>query len=397
MRGHAVLQPRVTPTLPSTGSGTVFQQVFSGPRGTDPYAFATSDVYQDLFDEGIYTGKGIYDVDAFERALAGRVPDNALLSHDLFEGLLARACLLSDVEIFEGSPGHYGVAAMRGTVGRGATGSCSVDLRTRAGRPGRRVKTRFRPSAGGRCWTTSAQPLCAGGVFATLLAGWRSAASPALWSALVAARIFRPGLLSFAAGLIVPRRRGIAKRSYLRRLAADLVLSLSQGALRITLLAHQAWMMTDAIARTLARLLLTRRRLLEWVPARQTRRRLDLTLAGFFARMAPAVLLAAASGLLVAVFQPRALPVAFPLLAAWLFSPAVARWISLPPSTPQEPLAPPYARVLRSIARRTWRYFDAFAGSSENALPPDNFQETPQPVVARRTSPTPGLSARPSR
>ena len=103
----------MTPTLPSTGSGTVFQQVFSGPRGTDPYAFATSDVYQDLFDEGIYTGKGIYDVDAFERALAGRVPDNALLSHDLFEGLLARAGLLSDVEIFEGYPGHYEVAAMR--------------------------------------------------------------------------------------------------------------------------------------------------------------------------------------------------------------------------------------------------------------------------------------------
>jgi len=113
VHGHAVLQPRVTPTLPATGSGTIFQQVFSGPRGSDPYSFATSDVYQDLFDEGIYTGKGIYDVDAFERALAGRVPENALLSHDLFEGLFARAGLLSDVELFEGYPGHYEVAAMR--------------------------------------------------------------------------------------------------------------------------------------------------------------------------------------------------------------------------------------------------------------------------------------------
>ncbi|HEY3122888.1 MAG TPA: glycosyl transferase, partial [Thermoanaerobaculia bacterium] len=111
--GHAVLQPRVTPTLPATGSGTVFQQVFSGPRGTDPYAFAASDVYQDLFDEGIYTGKGIYDVDAFEHALAGRIPENALLSHDLFEGLFARAGLVSDVELFESYPAHYEVAAMR--------------------------------------------------------------------------------------------------------------------------------------------------------------------------------------------------------------------------------------------------------------------------------------------
>src|SRR5258706_3750719 len=225
--------------------------------------------------------------------------------------------------------------------------------------------------------------------FATLLAGWvLPSGSPAAWTAFVAATIFLPGLFSFGAGLLVPRRRRIAKRSYLRRLASDLVLSLSQGALRIALLAHQACLMTDAVARTLARLLLTRRRLLEWVPARQTRRRLDLTLAGFFSRMAPAVALAAASGLAVAIVQPRALPAALPLVAAWLFSPAVARWISLPPSAPEAPLAAPDARFLRAIARRTWRYFEAFAGPLENALPPDSFQETPQPVVAHRTSPT---------
>src|SRR5262249_25695388 len=99
--GHGILQPRVTPTLPLSGDGTLYQRISSGPRGLDPYAFAVSDLYQDLFDEGIYTGKGIYDLDAFERALAGRVPENALLSHDLFEGLFARAGLVSDLELFE--------------------------------------------------------------------------------------------------------------------------------------------------------------------------------------------------------------------------------------------------------------------------------------------------------
>ena len=124
----------MTPTLPSTGSGTVFQQVFSGPRGIDPYAFATSDVYQDLFGEGIYTGKGIYDVDAFERALAGRVPENALLSRTISSRASSRApASLSDVEIFEGFP-----AATRSPRcgqhrwARGDWQLLPVDLRTRA-------------------------------------------------------------------------------------------------------------------------------------------------------------------------------------------------------------------------------------------------------------------------
>ena len=113
VEGHGLLQPRVTPMLPEVGWGTLFQFVFSGPRGIDPYAFAVSDVYQDLFGEGIYTGKGIYDVDAFELALADRVPDDTQLSHDLFEGLFARAGFVSDIEVFEGFPGHYEVAVSR--------------------------------------------------------------------------------------------------------------------------------------------------------------------------------------------------------------------------------------------------------------------------------------------
>src|SRR3989449_8526967 len=112
VEGYAVLQPRVTPPLPG-GESSFFQRLSSGPSGIDPYAAAVSDVYQGLFGEGSYTGKGIYDVDAFEAALAGRVPENALLSHDLFEGVFARAGLVTDIELFERAPSHYGVAAAR--------------------------------------------------------------------------------------------------------------------------------------------------------------------------------------------------------------------------------------------------------------------------------------------
>ena len=112
-RAYAILQPRVTPSLPVGREGSLYQRIFSGPGGIDPYAAAVSDVYQDLFGEGSYTGKGIYDVDAFEAALSGRIPENALLSHDLFEGVFARPGLASDVEVVDEFPSRYDVAAKR--------------------------------------------------------------------------------------------------------------------------------------------------------------------------------------------------------------------------------------------------------------------------------------------
>ena len=139
-RATRVLQPRVTPPLPGR-EGSLFQRLSSGPAGIDPYAAAVSDVYQDLFGEGSYTGKGIYDVDAFEAALAGRVPENALLSHDLFEGIFARAGLVTDIELFESAPSHYGVAAARQHRGRAATGSC---CRGSSGERGSRVIGRWK-------------------------------------------------------------------------------------------------------------------------------------------------------------------------------------------------------------------------------------------------------------
>ena len=125
IEGYAILQPRVTPNLPVGDEGSAYQRVFSSPNGIDPYAAAVSDVYQDLFGEGSYAGKGIYDVDAFEAVLAGRVPDSTLLSHDLFEGVFARAGLASDVEVVEESSRPATTSPRCATIaGRAATGNC---------------------------------------------------------------------------------------------------------------------------------------------------------------------------------------------------------------------------------------------------------------------------------
>ncbi len=388
--GHAILQPRVTPTLPELGWGTLFQLVFSGPRGIDLYAFAVSDVYQDLFGEGIYTGKGIYDVDAFERALDDRVAENTQLSHDLFEGLFARAGFVSDVEVFEGFPGHYGVAVSR--QHRWVRGDWQLLpwILGTARSPADARAARAIPVIGRwKMIDNLRRSLSAPATFATLVAGWCLPGVPAgLWTAFVLGALAVPPVLSFFSNL-VPKRRGVAKRSFLRGVAADLAIDLSAAALRLVFLAHTGWMRTDAIVRTLWRLGITRRHLLEWVPAAQAHRALDLEVAGFYRRMRGGILLACAAGALVAVSGSGTLAYAAPFLAAWLLSPLIARWISLPPrEDPSTRLSAEGAHQLRSIARRTWSYFERFAGVEFHDLPSDNFQETPQPEAARRTSPT---------
>jgi cyclic beta-1,2-glucan synthetase len=378
VEGYAVLQPRVTPPLPGR-EGSFFQRLSSGPSGIDPYAAAVSDVYQDLFGEGSYTGKGIYDVDAFEAALAGRVPENALLSHDLFEGLFARAGLVTDVELFESAPAHYGVAAAR--QHRWARGDWQLLPWILGGRVP--VIGRWKMVDNLR------RALSAPAAFLTLLLGWTlPATSPLAWTAFVLGTIALPTLLPVLTGLI-PRGHGFSKRSHARAVGRDLFLAASQTAITITMLAHQTWLMVDAMVRSLIRVYVTHRHLLEWVTAAQAKAGLRLDLRGFYRRMGGGVALALAGAAAIAWGRPAAWPAALPFLLLWVASPVVARSISVPsPASRAKPLAAADARALRLIARRTWRFFSTFVGPGDHALPPDNFQEDPNPVVAHRTSPT---------
>jgi cyclic beta-1,2-glucan synthetase len=390
VEGYAVLQPRVTPILPTGREGSLFQRVFSGPAGMDPYAFAVSDVYQDLLGEGSYTGKGIYDVDAFEAALEGRVPESTLLSHDLLEGVFARAGLVSDIEVVEEFPSRYDVAAAR--QHRWARGDWQLLpwIFGRGRSPNAAPARKTIPLIGRwKMIDNLRRTLAAPATLLALLAGWtlplRAAAA---WSLAVLTMVALPAFLPVLAG-IVPRRLGISKRSHLRGVGVDLVLALSQMAFLLTLLAHQAWLMIDAIARTLFRLFVSRRHMLEWVTAAQAKFSLPLDVRGFYQRMAGGVALAALVGGIVAFAEPAALPIAAPFVILWMLSPVIAQWASRPPpiaGTAQISAAD--VDALRLIARRTWRFFETFVVAEEHMLPPDNFQEDPKPVVAHRTSPT---------
>src|SRR6266851_5364497 len=303
--GHAVLQPRVTPSLPIGREGSLFQSVFSSPSGIDPYAAAVSDVYQDLFGEGSYVGKGIYDLDAFETALEGRIPESAVLSHDLLEGIFARAGLVSDIEVVEEFPSRYDVAAAR--QHRWARGDWQLLpwIFGRGDAAGdNRGSGKLPLIALWKMLDNLRRTLSAPASVTALLMGWLLPASSALlWSAFIIATIALPALLPVFAA-IVPSRAGITVRSHLRALRKDVWLAATQTAFLVTFLAHQAMLMMDAIGRTLFRLLVSQRNLLQWVTAAQAKLSFRLTLPSAYRRMAGAVAIAAVGAILIAYFRP---------------------------------------------------------------------------------------------
>ena len=389
--GYAILQPRVAFSLPVEVEATMFQRVFSGASGVDPYTAAVSDVYQDLLGEGSFAGKGIYDVDAFEAALADRVPESTLLSHDLFEGIFARAGLASDVEVVEEFPSRYDVASLR--QHRWVRGDWQL-LPWIFGRRDAGAATHGRghgrlPLIGlWKMLDNLRRSLAAPASLAALVAGFTLPNSAALlWCGFVLFALALPTLLPML-GAILPRRATVTLRSHFRALRVDIGLAIAQTALLTTMLAYQAWLMLDAIIRTIWRMAVSHRHLLEWIPADLlSSARSDFS--SFYGRMLRGVALTAVATLLVVLLIGELPAIAVPFVLAWLAAPAVAWKISrVPVAAAKSDLDSKQQNTLRLIARRTWRYFDTFVTAEDNHLPPDNYQEDPRGVVAHRTSPT---------
>nr|WP_277608972.1 glycoside hydrolase family 94 protein [Pseudomonas aeruginosa] len=382
--GYAILQPRVTPALPLGREGSLYQRVFSGPGGMDPYAAAVSDVYQDLFGEGSYTGKGIYDVDAFEAAMAGRIGENSVLSHDLFEGIFARAGLASDVEVVEEAPARFDVVAQR--LHRWTRG----DWQLLPWIIGHWRGEWAVPWVGrSKMLDNLRRSLLAPSAALALLFSWLLPMPQALFgSLLLVGSLALPACLPVCLGLW-PRRRGIGLRHHFSAWAAELRRALLQTLLSLAFLADQAWRMGDAIVRTLLRMFVTRRHLLEWTTSAQSVGKPRPGLAISYLQMVGGTSLTLGAAALVLYLQPSSLALGVPFMLLWALAPALAVYSSrVPRPSKRKVLAPEEAMGLRLIARQTWRFFETFVGAEDNRLPPDNFQDQPRPVVAHRTSPT---------
>jgi cyclic beta-1,2-glucan synthetase len=371
--GYTIVQPRIEMS-PSSSRQTLFARIFAGDVGFDIYTHAVSESYQDLFGAGIYVGKGIYDIDAFMRSVAGRVPENALASHDLFEGIHGRTALATDIALFEQYPSHY--AAYTRRMHRWVRGDWQLV-------PWLFLKV---PSAGG---SRIKSPLAAIDRWKILDNLRRSLTSPLLFVLLVSGLSWLPGAplywtLGTLAVLLLPSFPALLHD---RRRRA---LNLGRCALAIAFLAHEAVVVMDAVIRVAIRMTITRKHRLQWTSA-------EHTAFGLGARSPRALLwrevigspvLAVATAVLVALARPSALFVAAPLLALWLMAPEIAMRVSLPAKSREERLRPDERRQLRRLARRTWRFFDVFVGPNDQWLPIDNYQERPREQAAHRTSPT---------
>ncbi len=381
-RGYGILQPRVTASLTTGDEASFFQRVFSANRGLDPYVFAVSDLYQDVFGEGTFTGKGLYHVDVMEAALRGRIPENAVLSHDLLEGSLARAALVTDVELVEDYPTRYAVDASRHhRWARGDWQLLPFIFDPRSGVPALsrwKMLDNLRRSLTPIFWVLAS------------VAGWTTLpfTLAAQWQALLILSLFMAPTFDIVHG-ILPTSREVTVRGHFRALARDVAFGTAMVALRVVLMAHNAWMMGDAILRTLYRLFVSRRHMLEWRTASQAHSGGANSVSGYYRLMFGAVVIGLLGFLVPLLADSTGAVVAFFFALFWAASPAFALLISRSAETEDRlEVAPADIAALRIVARRTWSYFESFVSAEHNFLPPDNFQEIPNPVVANRTSPT---------
>jgi hypothetical protein len=385
--GYGILQPRVAVSLPGTNRSW-YARLYGSQPGIDPYTRAVSDVYQDLFQEGSFIGKGIYDVDAFERALQGRFPENRILSHDLLEGCYARAGLLSDVQLYEEYPSTYSAdVSRRHRWIRGDWQIARWLLPRVPGLDGRRRKNPLSGLSRWKIFDNLRRSLVPPAMTLLLLAGWTAAPPHAFWTLAVIGTILIPPWIASLLELF--HKPGDALLH--QHLAATLRSAgrqSAQTALAIACLPFEALFSLDAIVRAAGRMLLTRTRLLEWSPSSDSDRPARADLAGSFRAMWVAPLLAAAAALYLTFSAPAAFAMAGPVLGLWFASPAIVWWISRPLTRRGARLTADQRIFLRKLSRKTWGFFETFVGPEDHWLPPDNYQEHPAAALAHRTSPT---------
>ncbi|MCC6192347.1 MAG: cyclic beta 1-2 glucan synthetase, partial [Anaerolineales bacterium] len=387
--GYGILQPRVGVSA-LAATETPFARLFAGDVGLDPYSSTVSMVYQDLFESGNYIGKAIYDVDVCHSVLDRRFPENRLLSHDLLEGSYARVGHLTDVQLLEDFPSGYDAFIQR--QHRWVRGDWQIAdwfLPSVPNAHGGHGRNPLPLIARWKFFDNLRASLVPPAVLLLLILGWTILpGAPWIWT--IAALL--PIILPEFAGLVLNsgvHPVGEPAPAYARNLLYDAGIGAGRASFLLATLLFEALVNVDAILRVIVRRFVTHRDLLQWQSAAVVERGQARRLADYWTRMLAGPGLALLILVAAAVVRPAALLVTLPLVGLWVLSPILAYWVSQPIRRPEErPLPAGAAEALRLVARRTWRFYETFAGPADNWLPPDNYQLEPNSVIAHRTSPT---------
>ncbi|MFI4969027.1 MAG: glucoamylase family protein, partial [Lysobacterales bacterium] len=383
--GYGILQPRIGTSF-SVDRNSRYAMLFGGDPGLDPYTRAVSDTYQDLFGEGSFIGKGIYDIDAFEHALDARFPLNRILSHDLLEGSYARSGLVTEVELYEQYPQTYRTDARRRQ--RWIRGDWQIAEWLLPRVPLANGEREPNPLSGLSLWKICdnlRRSLVAAALVGILLLGWTALAAPGYWTLLVLEILLLPSAVDILLS-IVRKAPDVKLGRHLMLILRDAGRRIARLLFEIACLPYEAWLSLDAIARTGWRVHVSHRRLLQWVASR--------TLEGaakrsrFGSALWVSALAAIGIGAILLYARPVALPIAAPWLLLWLAAPGLELWLARSPGRESETLDAQQVRFVRAAARRTWAFFLRYVGADDNWLPPDNYQEQPIAKIAQRTSPT---------
>lgn len=389
VRGYTVIQPRLE-TNPVTSADTLFAKIFAGDVLLDLYTNAVSDVYQDVFGDAVFAGKGIYDVDAFRTTVAKRIPENAVLSHDLLEGLLGRAGLASDIVVLENYPQNYLVYLRR--LHRWVRGDWQLLPWLTNTRTGAADGLELGALGRWKLFDNLRRSLVTPAILLLLLLAWTSLpGDPLAWTLLFALFPGLPILLRVTLALRTSLWRWGTIESSLRNLLGHAGADAARWILALVFLPAEAYVVTDAALRTLHRVMHSRQRMLEWSTAAQTARSIgyEYRVLVFYRSLWAGPAMAIIAGFAVTIFHPQALVAAGMFILCWFCSPLIALRLAVKQQARSSTvLAKDDALMIRGIARDTWRFFERFVGPDTNWLPPDNVQEYPQRLVAERTSPT---------
>jgi cyclic beta-1,2-glucan synthetase len=384
--GYGILQPRVDISVKSA-SRSRFASLLSGDTGFDIYTRAVSDVYQDLFGEGIFTGKGIYEVETFQKVLEHRFPCNAVLSHDLIEGAYARAGLVSDVEVVDDYPSHFSAFSRR--KHRWVRGDWQIVfslLPRHRNYFGQTVLNPLNYISRWKILDNLRRSLTEFATMLLLLYGWLLAPDHALrWTVAALALMLFPTFIQLLV-MVLTTRKSWFQAVFWRDLGRALAGTLARIWVRLAFLCHQSLIDLDAVVRTLIRMKLTHRRLLEWETAADAESESDReNVVDVYLKWS--ILLTIAMGPIVYILHPRSLMVAMPFLVLWAASAWIVEWLNEPRQPLVKRIKAKDRDTIRNAALRTWRFFREFSNPSENWLIPDIVQDA-SPLVAHRVSPT---------